>query len=130
MSLRLFGEDVLFLQRFLTSTEFYKDELDGRYGKNTDKALTEFEQKSQEIADEFARSILVASELSEACNPRRSVWRGYFYGRCGMRESKPVSSPARGPIRSKTLYSGKAASVIQGRKSRKPEADRLLFKSS
>ncbi len=53
MSLRLFGEDVLFLQRFLTCAGFYMDELDGRYGENTDKALTEFEQKSQEIADEF-----------------------------------------------------------------------------
>lgn len=53
MSLRLFGEDVLFLQRFLTSAGFYKGKLDGRYGDKTDKALTAFENKAQEIADEF-----------------------------------------------------------------------------
>ena len=54
MSLRLFGEDVLFLQRFLTSAGFYRDELDGIYGDNTDDALKAFEQKSQDIADAMA----------------------------------------------------------------------------
>jgi peptidoglycan LD-endopeptidase CwlK len=55
MSLRLFGEDVLFLQRFLTSAGFYRDTLDGKYGDHTDEALTAFEKVTEAIADELGR---------------------------------------------------------------------------
>jgi len=43
MSVKLFGEDILFLQRFLKSAGFYTGNLDGIYGKMTDAALNAFE---------------------------------------------------------------------------------------
>jgi len=51
MSVQLFGEDTLFLQRFLQGAGFYKDTLDGIHGENTDAAINAFEQRTAEIAD-------------------------------------------------------------------------------
>jgi len=50
MSVKLFGEDILFLQRFLKSAGFYTGNLDGIYGKMTDAALNAFEAQTAEIA--------------------------------------------------------------------------------
>ena len=49
MSMILFGNDVLFQQRFLKAAGFYTGELDGDWGPLTDGAMTSFEKKSREI---------------------------------------------------------------------------------
>jgi peptidoglycan L-alanyl-D-glutamate endopeptidase CwlK len=51
MSVQLFGEDILFLQRFLKGAGFYQAKLDGDYGEMTDAALTAFEKTTEEIAN-------------------------------------------------------------------------------
>ena len=55
MSVQLFGEDTLFLQRFLQGAGFYKDELDGIHGENTDAAINAFEERTAEIADALGK---------------------------------------------------------------------------
>lgn len=50
MSTRMFGDDVLFLQRFLKSAQLYTGRLDGIYGPKTDAAVQSYETKSKEIA--------------------------------------------------------------------------------
>lgn len=55
MSVQLFGEDTLFLQRFLQGAGFYTAELDGIYGEKTDAAVNAFEEKTQEIAEALGK---------------------------------------------------------------------------
>ena len=55
MSVQLFGEDTLFLQRFLQGAGFYKDTLDGIYGEKTDAAVNAFEERTAEIADALGK---------------------------------------------------------------------------
>lgn len=50
MSDRLFGEDVLFLQRLLKSGGIYAGKLDGDWGPKTDKAVNDFETHSAQFA--------------------------------------------------------------------------------
>jgi peptidoglycan L-alanyl-D-glutamate endopeptidase CwlK len=52
MSLSLFPDDVLFLQRLLRAEGLYLDELDGDWGPNTEKAIMEFEKRSNQIRNE------------------------------------------------------------------------------
>jgi len=49
----LFSPDSVFLQRFLSSGGFYKDDLDGLIGPKSRTALSEFEVDTQQIADEL-----------------------------------------------------------------------------
>jgi peptidoglycan L-alanyl-D-glutamate endopeptidase CwlK len=53
MSLRLFQEDVLFLQRLLKSSGFYAGKLDGIWGIRTDGAMTAFERASKNLARRY-----------------------------------------------------------------------------
>ncbi|MGY6275050.1 M15 family metallopeptidase [Methylomonas sp. MgM2] len=53
MSVQLFGEDTLFLQRFLQGIGLYKGKLDGIHGKKTDAAISAFDEQSNEIAVEL-----------------------------------------------------------------------------
>jgi peptidoglycan L-alanyl-D-glutamate endopeptidase CwlK len=53
MSLQLFREDVLFYQRLLKANGFYKKELDGDWGKNTNAADASFVQTSIAIRTEL-----------------------------------------------------------------------------
>ena len=50
MSKGLFGDDVIFLQRFLKSAGFFAGEINGNWGPDTDAAVQAFDQKSQQIA--------------------------------------------------------------------------------
>jgi peptidoglycan L-alanyl-D-glutamate endopeptidase CwlK len=53
MSQGLFGDDVIFLQRFLKSAGFFAGEINGNWGADTDAAVQAFDQKSQEIATQL-----------------------------------------------------------------------------
>jgi peptidoglycan L-alanyl-D-glutamate endopeptidase CwlK len=53
MSVQLFGEDTLFLQRFLQGIGFYQGILDGIHGEKTDAAVDAFEKLTAEIASEL-----------------------------------------------------------------------------
>lgn len=44
MSSPLFKSDIMFIQRMLSSAGLYTDKLDGRFGKNTQKAEDDFEK--------------------------------------------------------------------------------------
>lgn len=55
MSVQLFGEDTLFLQRFLKGAGFYQAKLDGIYGEKTDTAVNAFEERTMEIADALGK---------------------------------------------------------------------------
>jgi peptidoglycan L-alanyl-D-glutamate endopeptidase CwlK len=55
MSLSLFADDVLFLQRLLRAEGFYLDDLDGDWGPNTEKAVMEFEERSNQILNETGK---------------------------------------------------------------------------
>lgn len=55
MSIRLFGEDTLFLQRFLKSNGFYTADLDGIFGEKTDAALNAFKEQTIYIAATFGK---------------------------------------------------------------------------
>lgn len=50
MSTRMFGDDVLFLQRFLKSAGLYAGKLDGIHGPKTDAAVQAFEAGSRQLA--------------------------------------------------------------------------------
>ena len=53
MSYQLLKQDVLFYQRFLKSTGFYTDVLDGVWGPNTNKADADFVAQSDSIANQY-----------------------------------------------------------------------------
>ncbi len=53
MSLRLLQEDVLFYQRFLKGQLFYTGELDGLWGRYTERATREFEQATVHLRDDI-----------------------------------------------------------------------------
>ncbi len=53
MSYQLLKEDVLFYQRFLKSCGYYKDKLDGAWGKNTSKADAAFLADGERIKEEL-----------------------------------------------------------------------------
>lgn len=50
MSLMLFEDDIIFLQRFLKSSGFYTGKLDGIWGPKTDSAVNAFETRSNQIS--------------------------------------------------------------------------------
>lgn len=51
----MFGGDILFTQRLLKSLGYYTGGLDGIFGPKTDKAISIFNDKYDEIADELGR---------------------------------------------------------------------------
>lgn len=53
MSAPLFASDVLFLQRFLMSADYYRGALDGIWGPRTDAAVAAFEARTDEIAGRY-----------------------------------------------------------------------------
>src|SRR5581483_2010560 len=53
MSYQLFSDDIVFLQRLLKSESLYTDKIDGIWGPNTDKAVTQFEAQSKAIAEQI-----------------------------------------------------------------------------
>ena len=55
MSVQLFGEDTLFLQRFLQGAGFYKAKLDGIHGEKTDAAINAFEERTMEIVADLGK---------------------------------------------------------------------------
>ena len=61
MSLQLFGEDVIFLQRFLKCCAFYHGKIDGIWGSKTDVAVAQFDAEASAIAAELG-TFDVASE--------------------------------------------------------------------
>ncbi|MGR9053953.1 MAG: M15 family metallopeptidase [Gammaproteobacteria bacterium] len=63
MRVQLFGEDTLFLQRFLQGIGLYRDDLDGIHGKHTDKAIDAFERQSADMA----KSLGTFDSRSEKC---------------------------------------------------------------
>jgi peptidoglycan L-alanyl-D-glutamate endopeptidase CwlK len=50
MSLMLFEDDIIFLQRFLKSSGYYTGKLDGIWGPKTDSAVNAFEARSDQIS--------------------------------------------------------------------------------
>jgi peptidoglycan L-alanyl-D-glutamate endopeptidase CwlK len=61
MSLQLFGEDVIFLQRFLKCCAFYDGAISGIWDSKTDAAMAKFDAESAAIAAELG-TFDVASE--------------------------------------------------------------------
>jgi len=61
MSLHLFAEDVIFLQRLLKCCDFYRGKIDGIWGPKTDVAVAQFDAESAAIAAELG-TFDVASE--------------------------------------------------------------------
>ncbi len=55
MSDRLFGEDVIYQQRFLKSAQLYEGAIDGIWGAKTDAAHNAFLEASDRIAAEIGR---------------------------------------------------------------------------
>ncbi len=51
----MFGNDILFLQRFLKSAGCYAGKLDGDYGPLTEAALRDFEFQCEQIANKYGR---------------------------------------------------------------------------
>lgn len=62
MSARLFKEDVLFFQRFLSCCGLYSDTLDGIYGEDTSRGEVEFDSLCDQIAAETGTSFDSRSE--------------------------------------------------------------------
>lgn len=52
MSIQLFAEDVEFLQRFLKCAGLYGGKIDGVWGRRTDTAVANFEDRTETIADQ------------------------------------------------------------------------------
>ena len=59
----MFGNETLFLQRFLSCADCYHGKIDGLFGPATDQALLDFEGKVDAIATELGRF----ESRSEAC---------------------------------------------------------------
>jgi peptidoglycan LD-endopeptidase CwlK len=49
MNVKLFGEDTLFLRRFLQGAGFYNDKLNSIHNEKTDAAINAFEERTMEI---------------------------------------------------------------------------------
>ena len=74
MSKGLFGDDVIFLQRFLKCAGFFADDINGNWGPDTDTAVQAFDQKSQQIAAQLGtfdprseRNILTLHPKAQEC---------------------------------------------------------------
>lgn len=70
MSVQLFGEDTLFMQRFLQGAGFYQGKLDGIHGKKTDAAINAFEEKTSAIAAELGTFDSRSERAIVTLNPR------------------------------------------------------------
>jgi peptidoglycan L-alanyl-D-glutamate endopeptidase CwlK len=70
MSGRLFEDDVVFLQRLLKSSGFYKKKIDGIWGKGTDEAVAAFEARFREIRDASGELDLRSEGHIQTLHPR------------------------------------------------------------
>ena len=74
----MFGNDILFLQRFLKSLGYYKGKLDGDFGPKTDAALNEFEDETDKIANENGRFDLRSEKNITTLHPKAQVLARQF----------------------------------------------------
>ena len=70
MSLQLFGEDVIFLQRFLKCCAFYDGKIDGIWGSKTDAAVAQFDAESSAIAAELGTFDVASERHVRTLQPR------------------------------------------------------------
>ncbi|HJU75620.1 MAG TPA: M15 family metallopeptidase [Gemmatimonadaceae bacterium] len=70
MSLQLFAEDVVFLQRFLKCCEFYRGEIDGDWGPKTDAAVAEFDAESAVIAADLGMFDVASERYIRTLQPK------------------------------------------------------------
>jgi peptidoglycan L-alanyl-D-glutamate endopeptidase CwlK len=79
MSMGLFDDDVLFLQRFLKCCECYDGDLDGDWGPLTDGAVSHFETQTQSIADRLGRFDPMTERHLRTLQPRaQEAARGFM----------------------------------------------------
>ena len=94
MSLQLFADDVIFLQRFLKCGALYTGKVDGIWGRKTDAAVAAFEAQSERIADRHGRF--------DAASERH------------IRTLQPKAQEAARIFLAKVLTSGITARVLSG----------------
>ena len=70
MSLQLFGEDVIFLQRFLKCCAFYNGKIDGSWGSETDTAVARFDAESAAIAAELGTFDIASERFVRTLQPK------------------------------------------------------------
>lgn len=69
----MFGNDVLFMQRFLKSLGFYEGELDGNFGPLTNAALNRFEDVTDEISATHGRFDMRSEKNITTLHPNAQV---------------------------------------------------------
>ncbi|MGH8552841.1 MAG: M15 family metallopeptidase [Methylococcales bacterium] len=79
MSVRLFGEDTLFLQRFLQGAGFYKGRLDGIHGEKTDAAINALDKRAMAIAAKLGKFDSRSEKSIGTLNPKaQQAARGFL----------------------------------------------------
>ena len=70
MSAQLFSDDVMFLQRFLKCCGLYQGGVSGEWDPTTDRALTSFDSRCDEIAARLGRFDARSERLIATLHPR------------------------------------------------------------
>ncbi len=111
----MFGNDILFLQRFLKGPGYYQGELDGVYGPLTDAALNRFEEETDKIANQHGHFDLRSEKNITTLHPRAQVLARQFFANV-LNSSDLVNNGVIAKIISGTrTYSEQAELYAQGR---------------
>ena len=81
MSIHLFVDDVIFLQRFLKCSGLYSGKIDGRWGPKTDAAVREFDRQSEAIADTHGRFDGTSERYIRTLQPKAQDAARLFLGK-------------------------------------------------
>jgi len=76
----MFGDDILFLQRFLKGIGYYQGKLDGDFGPLTDEALQKFETETDRITNEHGRFDLRSEKNITTLHPEAQILARRFLG--------------------------------------------------
>ncbi len=98
MSLHLFAEDVIFLQRLLKCCAFYRGKIDGIWGPKTDAAVAHFDAESAAIAAELGTFDVASERYIRTLQPKAQRAARAFLGRllqAGISELRGTSGSSR-----------------------------------
>ena len=102
MSAKLFKEDILFLQRILAVSGYYKGPLNGKWSDDVDAAEEAFLARSEEIKGEFGEFDQRTETCIKTLIPDAQTKAREFMNAL---KGRTASSPARVRTRSKTRFS-------------------------
>jgi peptidoglycan L-alanyl-D-glutamate endopeptidase CwlK len=111
----MFGNDFIFLQRFLKSLGLYSEELDGDVGPLTNAALRAFEEEAGHIADEHGRFDERSEKNILTLHPKAQELAREFLKAVGQSEELATNGLTLKIISGTRTYDEQAELFAQGR---------------